>query len=210
MTGPLQASVRGLRFWTSDVFVQGQADASCRIHVDLDHKVSTVKAALLDVREMGLQTGNQSVEGWWARVEAPEVTARGFPPSHVEGRIALRTKSAEPLLKILVARGKLPGLVPELTSLNDVRGAGTFRKDQTVTDIVLEPLDNVLFNVVGRYYERGGDARYAFVVGGSIVSIGLANDGTGLSVMPFAREGWLNEKLMALPHPVKLIRSSAP
>jgi len=210
MTGPFQASFRGVRVSAADVLFEGQGDASCRIDVDLDHKVSTLKAGSLDLSEIGLQAGDQQMEGWWAKIEAPQLTAHGFPPALVEGRIALRTRSAEPLLKILVAKGKLPGLVPELTSLNDVRGAGTFRKNETVTDVVLEPLDNVLFNVAGRYYEKGRDSRYAFVVGGSVLSLGVANDGSGLSVMPFAREGWLNERLLGFPKPVKQIHSSEP
>jgi hypothetical protein len=210
MTGSFQASFRGVRFSTAGVLIQGQGDASCRIHVDLDHKVSTLKPASLDLSEIEVKAGDQHVDGWWAKIETPQLTAHGFPPALVEGRIALRTKSAEPLLKILAAKGKIPGLIPALTSLADVRGAGTFRKTETVTDIVLEPLDNVLFDVAGRYYEKGRDSRYAFVVGGSTLSLGIANDGSGLSIMPFAREGWLNEKLLGFPSPVKQIHASEP
>jgi len=169
-----------------------------------------LRAASLDLNEIGLEVGDQRVEGWWAKIAAPQLTARGFPPAHYEGRIALRAKSAEPLLKILAAKGQIANLIPALTSLNDLRGAGTFRKNETVTDVVLEPLDNVLFNVAGRYFEKGHDSRYAFVVGGSILSLGIANDSSGLSIMPFAREGWLNEKLLGLPKPVKQIHSSEP
>jgi hypothetical protein len=144
--------------------IQGQGEASCRIHVDLDHKWSTLKSASLDLNEVGLEAGDQHMDGWWAKIEAPEVTAHGFPPARVDGRIALRAKSAEPLLKTLAAKGQITSLIPKLTSLNDLRGAGTFQKSETVTDVVLEPLDNVLFNIAGRYYERGHDSRYAFVV----------------------------------------------
>jgi hypothetical protein len=210
MTGPFQASFREVRLSAADMLIQGQGDASCRIQVDLDHKVSTLKAGSVDVSEIGLKVGDQHMEGWWARVEAPQLTAHGFPPARVEGRIALRAKSAEPLLKILAAKGKIPDFIPALTSLNDVRGAGTFRKTETVTDVVLEPLDNVLFDVAGRYYEKGRDSRYAFVVGGSVLSLGIADDGSGLSVMAFAREGWLNEKLLGLPKPVTQVHSSEP
>jgi len=210
MTGPFQATFRGVRFTIADVLFQGQGDASCRIHVDLDHKVSNVKGGVLNLSEVGLVAGDQHMEGWWAKIEAPQVTAHGFAPALVEGRIALRTKSAEPLLKILAAKGKITRLIPDLISLNDVRGGGTFRKNETVTDVVLEPLENVLFNVAGRYYEKGHDSRYAFVVGGSILSLGIADDGSGLSVMPFAREGWLNEKLLGLPKPVTQMRTSEP
>jgi hypothetical protein len=210
MTGPFQASVRGLQFSAAGLLIRGQGDASCRIHVDLDHKVSTLKAASVHLSEIGLAVGDQRMEGWWATIEAPQLTAHGFPPTRVEGRLALRAKSAEPLLKTLAGKGLITTLIPDLTSLNDLRGAGTFRKSETVTDVVLEPLDNALFNVAGRYYEKGHDSRYAFVVGGSILSLGIANDPSGLSIMTFAREGWLNEKLLGLPTPVKQIHSSEP
>jgi hypothetical protein len=210
MTGSFQASFRGLRFSAADMLVQGQGEASCRIHVDLDHKVSSLNAGVLDVSEVSMQVGDQHTEGWWARVEAPQVTARDFPPAHVEGRLALRAKSAEPLLKFLAAKGKIWGIIPEVTSLNDVRGSGTFRQNEALTDVVLEPLENVLFNVAGRYYEKGRDKRYAFVVGGKVLSIGIADDGSGLSAMLFAREGWLNEKLAGLPKPVTQMHSSQP
>jgi hypothetical protein len=213
MTGPFHASVRGLRFSTAGLLIRGQGDASCLFHVDLDKEVSTVKTAAVDLSEIGLQVGNQSMEGWWARIEVPQLTAHGFPPARVEGRIGLRAKSAEPLLKILAGKGEITSLIPDLTSLNDLRGGGTFRRNETVTDVVLEPLDNVLFNVAGRYYDahrQRDDTRYAFVVGGSVLSLGIAEDPSGLTVMPFAREGWLNEKLSTLPKPVKQIHASEP
>jgi hypothetical protein len=210
MTGPFQAAFRGLRFAAAGLLVQGQGDASCRIHVDLDHKVSTLKSASLDLSEVGLQVGDQHMEDWWAKIEVPQLSAHGFPPARVEGQVAIRAKSAEPLLKILAGKGKITKLIPMLTSLNDLRGGGTFRKNETVSDVQLEPLDNVLFNIAGRYYEKGNDTRYAFVVGGSVLSLGIASDASGLSIMPFAREGWLNEKLVGLPQPVKQIHSSVP
>jgi hypothetical protein len=214
VTGPFRARFEGVRFGVAGLLVRGEGDASCRIHVDLDHKVSSLKAGGVDLKEIGLKVDDQTMDGWWARIEAPEITAHGFPPKRLEGRIALRAKSAEPLLKTLAGKGEIPGLIPKLTSLNDLRGAGTFRKNETVTDVVLEPLDNVLFDVAGRYYAdhhgKKDDTRYAFVVGGKAVSLGIAQDHSGFSVMPFAREGWLNEKLTGLPKPVKQIRSPEP
>lgn len=75
---------------------------------------------------------------------------------------------------------------------------------------MLEPLENVLFNVAGRYYGKEHESRYAIVVGGSILSLGIANDPSGVTIVPFAREGWLNEGLLSLPKPVKQVRSSEP
>jgi len=208
--GPFQASLRGVRFSTGGLNIQGQGDASCAIQVDLDHKVSMLKAVSVGVSDVALQVGDQRMEGWWAKVELPQLTAHGFPPESWDGRIALRAKSAEPLLKILAGKGEITSFIPWLTSLNDLRGAGTFHKTDRVTDIVLEPLENVLFNVAGRYYGEGHEAHYAVVVGGSVISLGIANDPSGLSIVPFAREGWLNERLLSLPKPVKQVHSSEP
>jgi len=47
-------------------------------------------------------------------------------------------------------------------------------------------------------------------VGGSIISLGIASDPSGLTIMPFAREGWLNERLLGLPKPTKQVHSSEP
>jgi hypothetical protein len=210
MTGPFQASLRGVRFSTAGLNIQGQGDASCAIQVDLDHKVSMLKAVSVGVSDIALQVGDQSMEGWWAKVELPQLTAHGFPPESWDGRIALRAKSAEPLLKILAGKGEITSFIPWLTSLNDLRGAGTFHKTDTVTDIVLEPLENVLFNVAGRYYGKEHETRYAIVVGGSVLSLGIANDPSGVTIVPFAREGWLNERLLSLPKPVKQVHSSEP
>jgi hypothetical protein len=181
VTGPFRASFRGVRFSAAGLNVQGQGDASCAIQVDLDHKVSMLKAVSAGVSDVALQVGDQSMQGWWAKVDLPQLTAHGFPPESWDGRIALRAKSAEPLLKILAGKGEIASFIPWLTSLNDLRGAGTFHKTETVTDIVLEPLENVLFNVAGRYYGKEHETRYAIVVGGSILSLGIASDPSGAS-----------------------------
>lgn len=210
MTGPFQASLRGVRYSTAGLNIQGQGDASCAIQVDLDRKVSMLKSVSVGVSDIALQVGDQTMEGWWAKVDLPLLTAHGFPPESWDGRIALRAKSAEPLLKILAGKGEITSFIPWLTSLNDLRGAGTFHKTDTITDVVLEPLENVVFNVAGRYYGKEHETRYAIVVGGSVISLGIASDPSGLTIMPFAREGWLNERLLGLPKPTKQVHSSAP
>ncbi len=210
MTGTSKAAFRGLKVLADDMLIQGQGVASCHIRADLDHKTSSLTHAAFEVTDVATQVGDQQTQGWWLAVEAPEINARGFPPEHVNGRVSLRAKSAEPLLKFLAAKRKIPGLVPDLTSLNDLRAAGTFRESEALTDVELEPLKNVLFNLAGRYYEKGKDQRYAFVVGGKVFSLGIANEGSGLEAQLFAREGWLNEKLARFPKPVTQVHSSEP
>jgi len=47
----------------------------------------------------------------------------------------------------------------------------------------------------------------ALVIGGQAVSLGVADLGDGLQLRPFAKTGWLNERLAAFPKP--LIQMSA-
>jgi hypothetical protein len=87
-----------------------------------------LKAVSVGVSDVALQVGDQSMEGWWAKAELPQLTAHGFPPESWDGRIGLRAKSAEPLLKILAGKGEITSFIPLLTSLNDLRGAGTITR----------------------------------------------------------------------------------
>jgi hypothetical protein len=189
---------------------RGQGDAACQIRADLDDKVTRIERFSFDVTELGMQAKDQEVEGWWTRIEVPTLTAWGLPPERFEGSVAVRAKSAEPILKALVAKDEIPGIVSQLTSLPDLRIRGNFRKTPAVTDVVLEPLENDLFDVAGRYYSKGDDRRYAIVVGGKAISLGIANDGSGTTLMPFAREGWLNSKLESFPKPPAKVHSSQP
>jgi hypothetical protein len=92
-----------------------------------------------------------------------------------------------------------------------VRLRASFHKHGDATDVVLEPLENQLFDVAGRLYLKGDNQHFAFVVGGKAISLGIAKrTGSGLSLKPFAREGWLNEQLSTFPAPLKQIGSSQP
>jgi hypothetical protein len=209
-TGGFNTRFRGLRFGAAGMLLRGQGDGTCRIHVDIDKKATALRDMSVDLSEVGMHVGDETVEGWWTKVRVPYLGAWGFPPERFEGRVSVVSKSAEPILKALAGKDEIPGIVPDLTSLNDLRIRGKFRKDRTETDVLLEPLENELFDVAGRYYSKGEHSWLAVVVGGKAVSLGIAKNASGTTWKPFAREGWLNEQLRSFPKQSEKIRSSQP
>jgi hypothetical protein len=208
--GPFGAKLNGLRFTTAGILFRAQGDVACEIHADLDKEATTLRNLRIDLSEVGLQMDGQEMEGWWMKAEVPHFAALGFPPRRFEGRLSVLAKSAEPILKVLAGKKEIPGIIPALTKLNDLRIRAKFRSDRAVTDVMLMPLENDLFNVAGRYYSKGDDRKLAIVVGGDVVSLGIAKDSGATTFAPFAREGWLNGKLMQFPKPAEKFRSSEP
>lgn len=208
--GPFAAKLNGLRFTAGGILFRGQGDVTCEIHADLDKEVTAVRNLELDLNEVGLQLDGQEMESWWMKAEVPYFGAFGLPPKRFEGRLSVLAKSAEPILKVLAGKKEIPGVIPALTNLNDLRIRAKFRMDRTATDVRLVPLENDLFNVAGRYYAKENDSKLAIVVGGDVVSLGIAKDAHGTTFAPFAREGWLNGKLAQFPKPVETFRSSEP
>jgi hypothetical protein len=120
-------------------------------------------------------------------------------------------RAPEPFLKGLAEKDQISDLIPKLTSLPDLRLRATFRKFRDTTDVVLEPLENNLFDVAGRLHAKRDQQHFAIVLGGKAVSLGIAKRrGSGLALKPFAREGWLNSELRSFPPPLQQVTSSQP
>lgn len=208
--GPLKATFDGLEFTAADMTFSGRGELRTNIVADLDRKVTTVRDLFLRLTDIGMHAGDEDVKGWWAHIDVPRFTTTGIPPKKMEGKVVVLAKSAEPVLKALAEKDEISDIVPALTNLNNLRVNADFRKAEDVTDVMMEPVENSVVDVAGRYYQKGEDGRFAVVVGGKAVSLGLAKDASGLSLMPFARSGWLNEKLGAFPQPKEKVESSQP
>lgn len=208
--GPFEARFTGLRFAAAGMLLRGQGSVKSRLEADLDAKKTILRNTFIDLNELGMQVGKESMEGWWTRIDVPYFAVFGVPPARIEGSVSVRAKSAEPMLKALAGKGEITPLIPWLTNLNDLRARATFQKVGQTTNVMLVPVQNVLFDVAGRYYAKGDDSRMAIVVGGKVVSLGIAKDSGGLTLAPFAREGWLNERLERFPKPVQKVRASEP
>jgi len=59
-------------------------------------------------------------------------------------------------------------------------------------------------------YKNGDKTQLAVVVGGQGVSLGVASQGDGLELMPFAKTGWLNDHLREFPKPVLVMKPDKP
>lgn len=208
--GPFGAKFNGLRFTTAGIRFRGQGAVAFDVVSDLDKQATTVRNLKFELDDVGVRVDGQEVQGWWTKAEVPYFGAFGLPPNRFEGRVSVLAKNAEPILRVLAGKKEIPGVVPALTKLNDLKIRAKFRKDRAVTDVLLVPLENDLFNVAGRYYAKDEDTKLAIVVGGDVVSLGIAKDAQGTTLAPFAREGWLNRHLAEFPKPVEQFRSSEP
>lgn len=94
-------------------------------------------------------------------------------------------------------------LVPMFTKLAGFRAGATVHGAGPVTDVLLASESDV-WDVAGRVRKDDEDSRFAVVVGGQAVSLGVADIGHGLDIMPFAKTGWLNEKLAGFPKPTRM------
>ena len=209
--GSFRGGMDGLELTAAGMSFAAEGALDGKLTADLDRKWARIDDFSLALTHVGMRAGDETVKDWWLRVEVPSVTAAGLPPHRVEGRISASAKSAEPVLKALAEKDQIADLIPKLTSLPNLRLRATFRKARDATDVVLEPFENQLFDVAGRFHSKGDSQRFAFVVGGKAVSLGIAKrSGSGLTLRPFAREGWLNDELRAFPPPVQRIGSSQP
>jgi hypothetical protein len=209
--GAFRASVDGLALTAADMAFAADGAIDGKLTADLDKKWGRVDDLSLALTHVGMRAGDETVKDWWLRIEVPSVTAAGLPPARVDGRISARAKSAEPFLKALAEKDQIADLIPKLTSLPNLRLRATVHKDHDAMDVVLEPFENQLFDVAGRIHSKGENQQFAVVIGGKAVSLGIAKrSGAGLTLKPFAREGWLNEELGTFPPPAKQIQSSQP
>jgi hypothetical protein len=208
--GPLMGQFSGLRFATGGIQVEGQGSFGTQVRVDLDHERASLADAFVDLSNVGMRTGKQRVENWWARAAVSAFSVSGMPPRELDGGVSVLAKSAEPLLKTLADRKEISGVIPKLTELEDLRIRATVLKRGDVVDVMMDPIETDLFDVAGRYHANGEDRRIAIVVGGKAVSLGIAKEGSRTTLKPLAHQGWLNEQLRRFPPPIQTVHSSQP
>ena len=78
-----------------------------------------------------------------------------------------------------------------------------------MTDVTLAS-ESQIWDAAGRVYKNGDKTQLAVVVGGQAVSLGVANMGGGLELMPFAKTGWLNDHLRQFPKPILEMKPDKP
>jgi len=139
------------------------------------------------------------VSDWWLRLESPRVSSIGWPPERVTADLSIAAKNAEPILVALAKKDEIPDVVAKVARLDDIRAEAKLRKRPGVFDIVLDDVESDALDLTGRVRVDRKHSRYALVVGGERVSLGIFKNGgdTELEAQPDPK--WLNQKLRSFP-----------
>jgi hypothetical protein len=95
------------------------------------------------------------------------------------------------------------------TSLNNFKSSALVHMAGDKTDVSIAT-ESEIWDASGRIHKNGDKTFMALVFGGQAVSLGIANTGNGLDIMPFAKTTWLNEQLRKFPQPLVLMPGKKP
>ncbi len=207
--GPFKAEILRIKAQGAGVEVGANTWVDAQVRANPKEKISSVENLLLRVRNGSMHAGDEAVDDWWMNLEAKSLTYRATEPPSADGSVSVRTKNLQPALEALAEKDLISGIIPVLTRLDDFRAKTTFRKVASVTDVTIES-ESDIWDVSGRVYTNAKKTLMALVVGGQAVSLGVADLGTGLQLMPFAKTGWLNERLAQFPKPLVQMESAKP
>jgi hypothetical protein len=207
--GPLKAQIIRSQAQVAGVTLGANTWLDAQVEVNPKEKINRVDDMLLRIRNGSMDAGEDRVGDWWMNLSAKRLTYRNTDNPSAEGSISVRTKNLAPALEALAAKDVISDIIPVLTRLDDFRAKTTFRKVGPVTDVTIESESDV-WDASGRVYSTPKQTLMAVVVGGQAVSVGVADLGDGLQIMPFAKTGWLNEKLAQFPKPLIQMQASKP
>lgn len=207
--GPLKAEILRVKAQGSGVEVGANTWIDAQVRANPKDKISSVENLMLRVRNGSMHAGDEAVDGWWMNLKANRLTYRATDPPSADGSVSVQTKNLQPALEALAEKDVISGIIPVLTRLDDFRAKTTFRKVASVTDVTIESESDV-WDVSGRVYTNAKKTLMALVVGGQAVSLGVADLGTGLQLKPFAKTGWLNERLAQFPKPLIQMQPAKP
>lgn len=185
-------------------------DLQLRALLSLNPKLGTYQAEHLwfTVRELDMKVGDRSVDDWWMNVSSDSLTFK-TEGSKFDGKVSLWTRDMDPVLKALAEKDVISDLIPMFTSLNNFKSSALIHTADQKTDVSIAT-ESDIWDASGRIHMRGERTFMALVFGGQAVSLGIANTGNGLDIMPFAKTTWLNEQLRKFPQPLVLMPGRKP
>jgi hypothetical protein len=191
--------------------VSVNANVGLKTNLALNPKLATYQAENLafTLRELDMRAGDRSVDDWWMNLSGKQLTFKGGDRSRFDGVLSVRTRDMDPLLKALAEKDVISDLIPFFTSLNDFRASAIIHGSGPITDVSIAS-ESEIWDAAGRVYKNAERTLMAIVFGGQAVSLGIANTGDGLEIMPFAKTTWLNEQLRAFPKPLVLMPGHKP
>jgi hypothetical protein len=207
--GPLTMSTKDLQLDVAGVQIGGNLKLASQVRFNAKLKTNMLENMAFTLRDMSMRAGSSSVAGWWMNVDSKRLTFWNHEPSRFEGTASIRARDLDPVLKALAEKDVISKLIPMFTSLNDFRAGLTIRTSGEMTDTVLSS-ESSIWDAAGRIYKNGKESQMAIVVGGQVVSVGIASKDGHLEIMPFAKTDWLNEHLRTFPAPVEVMKRPKP
>jgi hypothetical protein len=207
--GPLEAQILRSDLRAAGVRIGANTWLDGKLELNPKRKISTIHDLTLRIRNASMHVGDEAVDDWWMNVNAKRLTYRDSDPPTAEGSVSVRTKNLAPALEALAEKDVISGIIPHLVSLDDFRAKTTFKKQGPALDMTIESESDV-WDVSGRIYSAPKTNLMALVVGGQAVSVGVADLGGGLELRPFAKTGWLNERLARFPKPLVQMKADKP
>jgi hypothetical protein len=207
--GPLTAEMEGLQLDAAGVQIGGDVKLRTELRFNPKLKTNLVQNMAFRLRDLSVRAGDRSVSDWWLNLDSKRLTFWNTKPSRFEGELSVRAQSLEPVLESLAEKDVISELIPLFTHLTDFRAKTIIHAAGPITDVTLASESDV-WDAAGRIYKNGERSQMAVVVGGQAVSLGIASNGDGLELMPFAKTGWLNDRLQNFPKPLIQMRPDKP
>lgn len=207
--GPLRLTLEDLKLDAAGVEMGGDLELKTQVRFNPKQKINQAQNMAFTLRDAEMRAGNRSVDGWWMNLDSKRLTFWASEPPRFAGSLSVRARDLEPVLEALAEKEVISKLIPLFTSLSDFRAGATIRAAGPITDVALASESDV-WDFAGRIYKDKERSRMALVVGGQTVSLGVASDGDGLELMPFAKTEWLNEQLRKFPKPLIEMRGKKP
>ncbi len=207
--GLFHAATKGLHVEGSGVAVDANAKLDSELRFNPKLKVNMLQKLVFRLRDMAMHVGSREVSGWWMDVESARFTLWNKTPLAFDGTLGVQARDLDPVLKALAEKDVISDLIPMFTSLNNFRASARVRGAGAMTDVTLAS-ESQIWDAAGRVVKNGDKTQMAIVVGGQAVSLGVASKGDGLELMPFAKTGWLNDRLREFPKPILEMKPDKP
>lgn len=172
------------------------ADLSARIELaslDLDRKLARF-GTQIDVRRGHLETADNSVKDWWARIRLNSGSAQAARNLDVSTLFEADLRDATPALAILAQQGSLPSILTGLVPLRELELIGMLNRRCRLTDFQFTRASGGPLSARGRLQSTTSSLRSAVLVrlsGLEAVSAGVLLSPNGAEVSMLAGDDWL-------------------
>ena len=117
------------------VSVRGNVTARGGIDgLDLGRRTLRMSRLRVAARDVAIDRGSEHVRGWWGDFDLPRLEGSVAEGLDLGAHVNVRARDGAPLLAMLVGAGELPGWIPALFPMKDLRAAVDVRKTRASSD----------------------------------------------------------------------------